>query len=57
MKRPGTNRAAKNDIRIRVTDEQRAMFEAAAVKDGMTLSAWMRAVAVKEARKVEKKNA
>ena len=46
-----------HDIRIRVTDDQHALFIAAAEAAGMTLSAWMRMMAVKEARKQEKKNA
>lgn len=37
-------------LRIRVTDEERALLTAAAEAAGMTLSGWLRHIAVKEAK-------
>ena len=35
------------DIRMRVTDEEKRLIERAAQKDGITTSAWLRALALR----------
>jgi uncharacterized protein (DUF1778 family) len=37
-------------LQIRVTDEQKNLFEAAALREGLSISAWMRQVALHAAR-------
>lgn len=34
-------------VRIRMTDDQKKAFEAAALKEGLDLSGWMRSVALR----------
>lgn len=41
------------DIRIRVTDDQKARLTAAAQRDGQAVSAWLLALGLKEARRGE----
>lgn len=38
-------------LRIRVTQEQKDTFEAAAVRAGLSLSSWLVSLALREARK------
>lgn len=41
----------ESDIRIRVTDEQKRAFEAAALAAGLDVSNWLRSLATREVRK------
>lgn len=37
-------------IQLRVTDEQKSLFETAAVREGLSVSAWLRQIALHAAR-------
>jgi len=56
-RKPAAKKAAKtDDLRIRLSAEDKRRFEEAAQRRGLSLSAWLRMVAIDalEARKIER---
>jgi uncharacterized protein (DUF1778 family) len=54
-KRGAPQKSEKKDqmLRIRVTEEQKALFESAALYSGQTVSSWIVSLCLREARRIK----